>query len=375
MQTFVYISEATKDFSKDDLGKLLEVASSLNGRNGITGYLHHEGGYFLQYIEGAPEALAETIDRIERDPRHKIFYRAAEKNLEKRRFPDWYMKWLDRNEPEEATSAIAALCASLEPLETLETSDALERAFSFYKQIVYDHVLRGMAELKSTNSELSDMMAMSVHDLQSPVRTISMLIDAYVEDNETSEEFIDLTEHVNKKLSRVEGIVESILHHFRSVADDGFESVDVASVISEIAQSIRLSEPNCEIVTLDELPVITAKPLQVWRVFNCLIENGVKYNRSETPKVEISAELDGQHWRFCVRDNGIGIDAKYQQKVFEIFKRLHRETEYPGTGVGLATCRKLVEGWKGRIWVSSGTGQGSSFYFTHPAQQSQELAA
>lgn len=91
MHTFVYVSEATKHFGKDDLIELLKVAGSLNRTNGITGYLHYEGEYFLQYIEEAPDALSNTVDRIERDARHRIFYRATEKDLKKRRFPDWNM--------------------------------------------------------------------------------------------------------------------------------------------------------------------------------------------------------------------------------------------------------------------------------------------
>lgn len=375
MHTFVYISEATKDFSTDDLSALLEAASSLNRMNGITGYLHYETGYFLQYIEGEADALSETVERIERDPRHSIFYRASETNLAQRRFPDWYMKWLDRKEPGEVKSAMAGLAAPLEPMETEEADEALERAFSVYKQIFYDHVFRGLTKLKSTNNELSDMLTMSVHDLRSPIRTISMLIDTYAEDKNPPKEFTDFTNKVNKKLSYVEQIVDSITFHFRGSKEDNVDSVDISDVILEVADSIKLDAPDCDIVVLGDLPVIKGKPLQVWRVFSCLIENGVKYNRADRPRVEISVELEEQHWRFCIQDNGIGIEPKDQQKVFEIFKRLHREAEYPGTGVGLATCRKLVEGWEGRIWVSSAADQGSSFYFTHPVQKSQEIAA
>ena len=375
MHTFIYISEATKDFSIEDLEELLDVASRLNGKNGITGYLHYEGGYFLQYIEGTADALSETVGRIERDPRHNIFYRAEESELDKRRFPGWYMKWLDRSDSREANSSIAALAESLEPLEDLEVNGALERVFSVYKQIVYDHVLRGIAELKSTNSELTDMMAMSVHDLKSPLRTIGMLIDAYVEDHDPPQELVDLTSQVSDRISRAETIVESMLAHFRSLSDDSFSKVNVADVVSEISDAIKLVSPDCEIIISGDLPVVTAKQLQIWRVFNCLIENAVKYNRSDVPRVEISAELDGGFWRFCVQDNGIGIDAKDQQKVFELFRRLHKESDYPGTGVGLATCRKLVEGWRGRIWVSSAPDKGAAFYFTHPVGLSNQLAA
>jgi light-regulated signal transduction histidine kinase (bacteriophytochrome) len=100
-----------------------------------------------------------------------------------------------------------------------------------------------------------------------------------------------------------------------------------------------------------------------------LIGNGLKYHGDKSPNVHVSAKRDGNEWAFSVRDNGIGIDPKYHERIFEIFKRLHDQTEYPGTGIGLAVCRRVVTRHGGRIWLQSEAGRGSVFHFTLPEER------
>ena len=368
MRAIVYISQETQPFSSQDLRDLLQSAISKNRENGVTGYLHYETGYFMQYIEGEVDALYETMERVALDNRHTIFYRAEDEDLQERRFPDWYMRWEDRDDATDLGTAISELTRTLKPFERLYTNDELDRAFAMYKQIAYDHVLRGIAALKGENDELSSILSMAVHDLQSPVMTISKLIEMYIAEagDDLDPEFGEFSKFINMSLSRMIGLVDGILEHFETDAQIKLELVDTGALIDEVRDNLRMIDKRHEIVRTGQFPQIHANPLRMWRVLNCLITNGLKYNQSETPRVEISVEQDDQDWQFCVQDNGIGIHPKYQQKVFEIFQRLHSQTTYPGTGVGLATCRKLVEDWNGKIWVSSQEGAGAAFYFTHP---------
>jgi signal transduction histidine kinase len=119
-------------------------------------------------------------------------------------------------------------------------------------------------------------------------------------------------------------------------------------------------------VTYDPLPKVMADPLQLSQVLQNLISNAIKFHGDEKPHIYISAEQKGKEWVFSVSDNGIGIPAEHSERIFEIFQRLHNKKEYPGTGIGLATCKKIVERHGGRIWVKSEPGKGSTFYFTIP---------
>lgn len=120
-------------------------------------------------------------------------------------------------------------------------------------------------------------------------------------------------------------------------------------------------------VTHDPLPPVPADPSQLVRLFQNLIANGIKFHGDRAPAVHVGVRRTGEDWEFSVRDNGIGIDPKHKDRILRIFQRLHGRSAYPGTGIGLATCKKIVERHGGRIWVESEPGRGSVFYFTLPA--------
>ena len=119
-------------------------------------------------------------------------------------------------------------------------------------------------------------------------------------------------------------------------------------------------------VTHGELPTLRADRLQLAQLFQNLVGNALKFRSDAPPKIHVDATRDGDFWRFAVRDNGIGIDPQFQERIFGVFRRLHTERQYPGTGIGLAICRRIVERHGGRIWVESELGQGATFCFTLP---------
>jgi len=146
-----------------------------------------------------------------------------------------------------------------------------------------------------------------------------------------------------------------------------FEMIDADAVLKRSLSNLRIHlEQNGAEVTHDPLPKVMADPLQLCQVLQNLISNAIKFHGDEKPHIHISAEQRGKEWVFSVSDNGIGIPAEYSESIFEIFQRLHNKKEYPGTGIGLATCKKIVERHGGRIWVKSDPGRGSTFYFTIP---------
>ena len=125
-------------------------------------------------------------------------------------------------------------------------------------------------------------------------------------------------------------------------------------------------EETSTVIYQDPLPVVLGDEVQLLQVFQNLIANAIKFRGPESPQIQVTADRQGPEWVFAIRDNGIGIAPEHQERIFSIFQRLHQRSEYPGTGIGLAICKKVVERHGGRIWVESQPGKGSTFYFSIP---------
>jgi light-regulated signal transduction histidine kinase (bacteriophytochrome) len=169
-------------------------------------------------------------------------------------------------------------------------------------------------------------------------------------------------------ITRMEALINAILAYARvgTKARD-LKLADCNDIVECATTNLQVEiEKSSAIVTHDQLPTLLADQIQIIQLFQNLIGNSIKFRREEPPCVHISAEHKEKEWVISICDNGIGIDPKHSTSIFDIFQRLHENSKYPGNGIGLATCKKIVENHGGRIWVESNPGKGSTFKFAIP---------
>ena len=225
-------------------------------------------------------------------------------------------------------------------------------------------------ELTHSNEELEQFAYVSSHDLQKPLRMIAtylQLLQRRYKGNldDKADKYINFAVD---GASRMQNLIIDLLEYSRvGTVDDEPESIDCEFILNKVLSDIKaVIKENNATISHDPLPEVMADSTQMVQVFQNLILNGIKFHGEETPKIHIAAEKKASEWVFSVQDNGIGIDPQYSERIFEIFKRLNSRDRYPGTGIGLAICKKIVERHGGRIWVESELGKGSTFYFTLP---------
>lgn len=231
---------------------------------------------------------------------------------------------------------------------------------------------RETSELGRANTELERFAYVASHDLQQPLGLITRYARLFLERFGTGleEEGQRYLEHVLDSGSRLQDLVDDLLAYAR-IGTQGrpFEALDFGAAVDEAAANLEAEITAGEVgLSRDELPTLNADRGQVVQLFQNLIGNAVKFRSTEPLRIRISAERQGDDWRFAVQDNGIGIEPEHSERIFGMFQRLHTGEEYPGTGIGLAICKSIVERHGGRIWVESRPGAGSTFYFTIPAQ-------
>ncbi|MBI2894787.1 MAG: hypothetical protein HYY06_14630 [Deltaproteobacteria bacterium] len=237
-------------------------------------------------------------------------------------------------------------------------------------------VKEAAAELARSNADLEQFAYVASHDLQEPLRMVS----AYVQLLERRYEG-RLDEQADKYIHyavdgarRMEALIGALLEYSRAGRGElRAVPVDTARVLEDVLVSLSAAiEESQTVITHERLPVVRSDEAQLSMVLQNLIANALKFRRPGEPvRVHVSAERRADAWVFAVRDNGIGIDPAYQDRVFVIFQRLHTRAEYPGTGIGLAICKKVVERLGGRIWFESKPGDGTTFFFTLPATEGE----
>lgn len=227
-----------------------------------------------------------------------------------------------------------------------------------------------IAELARSNADLQQFAYVASHDLKEPLRMVAsytqLLARRYKGKLDSdADEFI---RYAVDGANRMQWLINDLLAYSRVTSQEQvFEEVDCTKVLEEVMSNLQLSiEESRAVVTHDPLPTVMADGGQLGQLFQNLIANAITFHGEEPPAVHVSAERKANEWLFSVRDNGVGLDPQYAERIFVIFQRLHDREEYPGTGIGLAICKKVVERHGGRIWVVSQVGQGATFYFTLP---------
>lgn len=225
-------------------------------------------------------------------------------------------------------------------------------------------------ELKRSNKDLEQFAYIASHDLKEPLRMIGNFSGLLSHKYKTNldEDAFEYIGFIEDGVSRMSNLINSLLTYSRVGRKEGdYQDIKLKRYLEvkllDLSQYIK--EKNAT-VTIGTLPEIYAEKEQIGMVFFNLVHNALKFNKSQNPMVTIKEEKDGEEgfWKFSVQDNGIGIDKKYEDKIFGIFKRLHNKRDYEGTGIGLSLCQKIIFRHQGTIWIESALGEGTTFYFT-----------
>jgi PAS domain S-box-containing protein len=332
--------------------KVNESLAKLNGRAPA----EHLGRTVREMLPGP---LAERLEP---------FYRNALKSAEPTRFeldspipgPNTDIRnWLIICAPVRANGKNLGLQAIVQDVtETRRTQAELEQANSYLKRL---------------NTDLEQFAYSAAHDLKEPVRTVSLFTELLATEyrhalqDPRAQEYLHYTQHAARKLDRLISDLRAYLSADYGAAPENVVTREVVvSVLETLNLALRTANAK---VSFEALPDVRMARVHLELVLQNLISNAIKYRNSEPPHIHISGRLEKSDCCISVRDNGIGIDRKYHELVFGLFKRLHAGDSQDGTGLGLAICKRIVDGYGGRIWVESEPGRGSTFHFTVPASK------
>ncbi len=240
-----------------------------------------------------------------------------------------------------------------------------------YRLHLEDLVRQRTDDLTRSNKDLEQFAYVASHDLQEPLRAVAGFVELLKRNLSSSlnSKTADYMDFAVDGAKRMQLLIEGLLEYSRVGRGEKHEKTSARAALDlAVAYLHKSIEESGAEVTADELPTVHFDGTQLTQLFQNLIGNAIKFRDREAPRIYISVkrENDNDGWQFAVSDNGIGIEPQYAERIFLIFQRLHGRESYPGTGIGLAICKKIVEHHKGRIWVESNPGEGSTFYFTIP---------
>ncbi|MFX1408664.1 MAG: ATP-binding protein [Promethearchaeota archaeon] len=231
-------------------------------------------------------------------------------------------------------------------------------------------------DLKRSNEDLQQFAYVASHDLQEPLRAIisfSQLLEDKFQDklSKDGQEFLFFITDGAKKMNI---LIKDLLAYSRITTHaEPPRWYDLEDILKDalynLSESIKESGAT---ITYDKMPILKVDKTQFMQLFQNFISNAIKFRRDIPPIIHIGVEEQSNQWQFSIKDNGIGIDSKYFDRLYNIFYRLHTKEEYPGTGIGLPICKKIIQRYDGKIWVESEVGKGTTFYFTIPIKKKEK---
>jgi light-regulated signal transduction histidine kinase (bacteriophytochrome) len=237
-------------------------------------------------------------------------------------------------------------------------------------RLANEELARQAAELQRSNKDLQQFAYTASHDFQEPLRMVTSYVQLISKRYQgkldaEADEFIG---YVVEGVTRMQELITALLAYSRvQTKEQQFALTDCNEVLAHVLFLLQMQlEETQGIVTYDPLPTVPADAAQLGQLLQNLLSNALKFHGQRPPRVHISAKPEGKQWVFTVQDQGIGLAPQFAERIFMIFQRLHTRHEFPGMGMGLAICKKIVERHGGRIWVESDLGKGSTFYFTLP---------
>ena len=240
------------------------------------------------------------------------------------------------------------------------------------RKLAYEQLLKTLEELKRSNTELEQFAYVASHDLQEPLRAVAGMVQLLQKRyrghlDERADEYISLA---MDGATRMQTLINDLLTYSRvERRGNPFQAVNTNKSLASAIRNLQASvAENRATITFENLPIVDADETQITQLFQNLIGNAIKFHGEDPIQIHIGSAKIAEAWQFSVKDNGIGIDPQYFERVFLVFQRLHTRREYPGTGIGLSICKKIVERHGGRIWIESQPGQGTTFHFTIPVR-------
>lgn len=252
--------------------------------------------------------------------------------------------------------------------ERKEAERALKQSYERYRQLA-NELREANTGLQYANQELEQFTSIVSHDLQEPIRTIKSFLKL-IDIKLSQGEYTDLTVYIQKSIgaaNRMRELIHNLLNYSQLAKNEVvMETISVDDVVNEALQNLKsaVERSRANIAIDSEVEEFEGDRVQMVQLIQNLLSNALKFTREKDPQVTIRCRKEGSHVKFSIADNGIGIAASDMTKVFEIFRRLHTEKTYPGTGIGLAICKKIVDRHRGRIWPESEIGKGTTFHFT-----------